>query len=208
MADFGFFSPATATKILARLNALESAVFGNGAGNLPQLNQASIYVHNVSGQNAPAYACFQCVGTEVIGGRTYIQVDQPSDKTGESGGFLFNSSRPIADDGNGVAFAGPQVRALGDGSTATAGDRWAPNVGTWTVGDDPEGIFMCVGDDNVVDSIVRLFCHQAPTVKQRFITDIRVSGNDLQYKYRDIFVFPDIDESGWETWHSGEDCTT
>lgn len=131
-------------------------MFGNGAGNLPQLNQALIYVHNVSGEEIPAYACMQATGTEVIGDRTYIQVDQPADSNGDAGGFLFNGSRAIGVDGNGIGFPGPHVKALGDGSTATAGDRWAPTASQWTIAPDADGFLICAGDDDVETDVVRV----------------------------------------------------
>ena len=208
MADYGFFTPATAQQIIADLKLLKSAVFGNGAVNNPQLTATPIYVHNTTAEEIPAYGCMQCTGTEVIGNRTYVQVSKPADSTGEAGGFLFNSSRAIPVNGNGVGFAGPHVRALGDSSTATAGDRWAPSASLWTVGDDEDGIFMCIGDDDVASDVVRLFCDHAPTVTQTYVTDIRVNGTTLQYKTRDAFIFPASEESDWTTWHTGEDCTS
>lgn len=155
MADYGFFSPTTAQQILADLKLLKSAVFGNGAVNNPQLTATPIYVHNTTAEEIPAYGCMQCTGTEVIGNRTYIQVSKPADSTGEAGGFLFNSPRAIPADGNGVAFAGPHVRAMGDGSTATAGDRWAPQASDWEIAPNADGFLICVGDDDVETDVVR-----------------------------------------------------
>lgn len=155
VADYGFFTPQTASKILTRLATLESAVFGGGSSVVPQLGPPAIYVHNVSGEEIPAYACMQCTGTEVIGNRTYIQVNKPADSTGEAGGFLFNSPRAIAIDGNGVGFAGPHVKALGDGSAATAGDRWAPVASNWEIADSTSGFLICIGDDSVATDVVR-----------------------------------------------------
>jgi hypothetical protein len=67
---------------------------------------------------------------------------------------------------------------------------------------------MVIDDDSVATNVVRLFCHQAPTVTQTYITDIQVSGNTLQYKTRDAYIFPAGAESAWTTWHTGEDCTS
>lgn len=156
MADYGIFSPATARQVLADLRALKAAVFGGGVGVVPQLTQAPIYVHNVSGEEIPAYACMQATGTEVIGDRTYIQVDQPADSTGEAGGFLFNSPTAIPIDGNGIANAGPHAKVLGDGSTATAGDRWAPVASAWSIAPDTDGFLICAGDDDVATDVVRV----------------------------------------------------
>ena len=210
MADepFGFISDSRMRQLLADMQLLKSIVLGSQNTQQPQIGTAPIYVTNVSGEEIPAYACMQCTGTETIGNRTYVQVDQPADSDGAAGGFLFNSPRAIPIDGNGVAFAGPHVKALGDGSTATAGGRWAPQASNWAVGDDVDGIFMCIGNDDVATNIVRLFCHQAPTVTQTYVTDIRVNGTTLQYKTRDAFIFPASDETNWTTWHTGEDCTT
>ena len=209
MADepFGFISDSRMRQLLADMQLIKSIVLGNQNTQQPQLGPASIYVTNVSGEEIPAYACMQCTGTEVIGNRTYIQVDQPADSTGEAGGFLFNSPRAIAIDANGIGFAGPHVRALGDGSTATAGERWAPVASSWAVADDVDGIFTVIGNDDVATNVVRMFSHHAPTVVQTYVTDIRVSGTTLQYKTRDAYIFPASDETDWTTWHTGEDCT-
>ena len=156
MADYGFFTPQTATRILTRLASLESAVFGGGAGVVPQLGQSQIYVHNTTAEEIPAYGCMQCTGTEVIGNRTYVQVSKPADSTGGAGGFLFNSSRAIPANGNGIGFAGPHVRALGNGSTATAGDKWAPVSSSWEIAPDSAGFLICVGDDEVATDVIRV----------------------------------------------------
>jgi hypothetical protein len=159
MADepFGFISDSRMRQLLADMQLIKSIVLGNQNTQQPQLGPAPIYVTNVSGEEIPAYACMQCTGTEVIGNRTYIQVDQPADSTGEAGGFLFNSPRAIAIDANGIGFAGPHVKALGDGSTATSGDKWGPVASAWTVADDADGIFVVIGDDDVATNVVRLF---------------------------------------------------
>lgn len=152
---YGFLTESRLRQLMADVQLIKTAVFGSGAANVPQLGVPNIYVHNVSGEEIPAYACMQCTGTEVIGSRTYIQVDQPADATGEAGGFLFNGPRAIAIDANGVAFAGPHVRALGDGTTATAGDRWAPTASAWTITKTNTGFLICVGDDDVATNVVR-----------------------------------------------------
>ena len=159
MADepFGFISDSRMRQLLADMQLIKSIVLGNQNTQQPQLGPAPIYVTNVSGEEIPAYACMQCTGTAVIGNRTYIQVDQPADSTGEAGGFLFNSPRAIAIDANGIGFAGPHVKALGDGSVATAGDKWGPVASAWTVADDADGIFVVIGDDDVATNVVRLF---------------------------------------------------
>lgn len=155
MADFGFFSEATARQLLADVRDLKSRIAGLAPDVSPQLIQPPIKVTNVSGEEIPPYAAMQCTGMEVIGGSSYIQVDQPVDSTGDAGGFLFNSSRAIATDGNGIGFAGPHVRAIGDGSTATASDRWAPASGSWEIEPTADGFLICVGDDNLLTDLVR-----------------------------------------------------
>ena len=157
MADYGFFTPDAARKLLADVQQLKTAISGLVASGVPQFTPSPIFVTNVSGEEIPAYACMQCTGTEVIGSKTYIQVDQPADSDGTAGGFLFNSPRAIAIDANGIGFAGPHVKALGDGSVATAGDKWGPVASAWTVADDADGIFVVIGDDDVATNVVRLF---------------------------------------------------
>ena len=41
---------------------------------------------------------------------------------------------------------------------------------------------------------------------QTVVTAMRVSGNDLQYKTRSIYVWPAAAETDWVTWHAGTAC--
>jgi hypothetical protein len=137
-----------------------------------------------------------------------VEVDKPADADGSAGGFLFNGAAAIAIGKRGVGHAGPHVRAIGDGSTCTAGDRWAPQASSWQATATTDGIFTAIGDDAIATNVVRLLVYTPPTLVQQVVTDIRVDSTNLQYKTRDVLIFPDGDESAWTTWHAGEDCTT
>jgi hypothetical protein len=80
-------------------------------------------------------------------------------------------------------------------------------VSAFTVEPDVGGIFTAVGPDDIETDVMRGFCQAMPTIVQTVLTDVRVNGLTLQYKSRDILIFPDADESDWTTWHTGEDCT-
>jgi len=115
-----------------------------------------IPVRNDSGVAVPAWACMQITGTVEYGNQNYITIDQPTDNSGEAGGFLFNSQSEIAIGGYGIAHDGPVVRMLTDGSSVVAGDRWRPIVNAWTV--EPGGSqFSAIGDDDIGTDVMRAF---------------------------------------------------
>lgn len=214
MADFAAFTPEAARELLSFMRQMKAMGFALKAGDttVPNTNATPWYVSNSSGQEIPAYACMQATGTTTIGDRTFITVGQPADVSGAAGGFMFNGPRAIAAGGQGVGHAGPVVKALGDGSTATAGDAWGPAVGQWYIepkADLTEGghWFRMIGDDNVATDVVRVLTINNGEVVT-VITDLRVDGVTVQKKTRDVIVIPTAAESGWTTWHTGESCPT
>lgn len=209
MTELGAYSPETAREILDAFRRLKASGLLDKARPAEPLRPipAPIWVENVSGEEIPAYACMQATGTSTSGDRTYIEVNKPADTDGSGGGFLFNGAAPIAIGKRGVGHAGPHVRAIGDGGTCTAGDRWAPQASSWQVTAATDGIFTAIGDDGIATNVVRLLVYTPPTLVQQVVTDLRVDSTNLQYKTRDVLIFPDGDESAWATWHAGEDCT-
>lgn len=159
MTSVGAYDPATARLILDVVRYLTNNGFVIDArrGNRQTIRpQELIYVKNVSGEVIPAYACMQATGTVEYGDQTYIEVEKPADITGAAGGFLFNGPAEIPVAGYGVGFDGPVVRMLTDGSTVTAGNRWRPTVGAFTV-EPGEGPFIAGGDDNIKPNVMKGF---------------------------------------------------
>lgn len=127
---------------------------GRGSAFVPP--RAPIHVQNDSGEEIPAFACLQAVGTTEKGGQNYINVDKPADTTGNAGWYLFNGVAPIESGGYGIAYDGPLCRMLTDGSAITAGERWQPVVNDWTV--EPGGeIFIAAGSDDIDANVMRGF---------------------------------------------------
>lgn len=163
MASFNVFDDRTTQTLLqiARLYQRNGFFAGNmqrTAGLVTE--QEPLYLHNVSGEAIPAYACVQVTGTEEIGDINYLQVDKPADVTGDAGGFVFNSPEEIEIDGNGIAQLGNVVRAFKDTGTVTAGDRWQPVANQWYIEQDDAGIFTACGEDDVDTDVLRIFLSQ------------------------------------------------
>jgi len=118
--------------------------------------ESPIYIRNDTGEAIPAFACLQCTGTVEAGGQSYITVDKPVDITGTAGGYLFNGIAPIEIDGYGLAYDGPLVRMLTDGSSIVCGDTWQPQVASFEV--VPGGsMFSAVGEDDIETDVMRAF---------------------------------------------------
>ena len=161
MADgFVLSSERDAKDLVSMLRLFRSGAFGGLggiAGGFQVTPRTPYYVTNDSGEEVPAYACMQVVGTEEIGGQNFLSVDIPADVSGDAGAFLFNGSAAIADGDQGVAQFGPVVRAFKDTGTVTAGDRWQPVVGQWYIEADTEGEFIAAGADDIEDDVLRIF---------------------------------------------------
>lgn len=169
MTRIAGLSPEVARELLAFYRqAKATGLFGIPVDRSPQFVQpVPTYVTNTSGEAIPPYGCMQAVGMQKIGSRNYVQVDKPADATGEAGGFLFNGPREIAIDGLGVGRDGRIAKALGDGSTATAGERWSPAASSWTI--EPGGsLFTMIGADEVATDVVRVFVESGGDTRYRF----------------------------------------
>lgn len=101
------------------------------------------FVKNASGETCPAYGCLQITGVEIVGGRTVITIDKPSDLTGE---YLFNSQFSIAAGACGWAYRFGIVIAIGD-APATPNTVYQPMVGQWTI-EEGGDLFTVFGEHN------------------------------------------------------------
>ena len=161
MADIGVFKPETAMMVLEVVRYLKANGFVvEPGGRKPQFipPDAPIYIRNDSGLVVPPFACCQVTGTVEVGGQNYLTIDQPADATGEGGWYVFNGIAEVeaAADSYGIAYDGPLVRMLTDGSAITAGERWQPMVNAWTV--EPGGsLFIASGEDDIEPDVMRAF---------------------------------------------------
>lgn len=125
---------------------------------------APIYIRNDSDEEIPAFGCVQTTGTVDFGGQNYITVDKPSDTSGASGKYLFNSIAPVAVDDYGIAYSGPLVRVLTDGSTVTCGAQWQPVVDSFALA--PGGtLFTAAGLDDIEDDVMRAFVNSGGGIR-------------------------------------------
>jgi hypothetical protein len=161
MSDIGVYTPETAKLVLEVVRYLKANGFViEPGGRKPQFvpPDAPVYIRNDSGLVVPPFACCQVTGTVDVGGQNYLTIDQPADVTGEGGWYVFNGIAEIEAeaDSYGIAYDGPLVRMLTDGSTITAGDRWQPMVNAWTV--EPGGsLFIAAGADDIEADVMRAF---------------------------------------------------
>ena len=159
--DFAAFTTDDARMILRVCRQVQaSGLLENGRrrGIGPILDTIEPYhvVRNTSGEAIPSFGCMQMVGTSEIGGRNYLDVDQPADSDGTAGGFLFNGPNEIEIGGNGIGFAGPVVRALSDGTAASAGQLWSPQATSWQIAPNASGLFRASGPDDIASNVIRV----------------------------------------------------
>ena len=155
----GYTSPENMRTILDVVKYLKASGFVIPAGRMNTQfipPDAPIYIRNDTGVEIPAFACVQCTGTVEAGGQNYIKVVKPADITATSGGYLFNGIAPIEISGYGIAYDGPLVRMLTNGSTIVCGDGWQPVVGAFTVATGGD-LFSAVGADDIATNVMRAF---------------------------------------------------
>lgn len=194
MTKVGYYSPATAKIIHDVVRYLLQSGFivdaSRGHTTIPFVD-APIYVQNETGQTIPPYACLQTDGTEDVGGQNYIKVVKPRDTTGENGWFLFNGHAEIAASSQqkyGIAYDGPCVRMLTDGTTITNGDRWKPVVGSFAVTKGEEGDpFIAIGEDDIAENIMRGFIAPVGTGGGRMLMGkVTSQGTDESGDWKDL----------------------
>jgi hypothetical protein len=164
----GAYTPDIAKMVLDEIRKLQASGYLSAKGRKIPYNpppNTPIYIVNTSGETIPPFGCMQAVGTLEFGGQNYIQVDKPADTDGTSGGYLFNGDREVgyaATDKYGIAFAGPVVRTQSGSSGASAGTRFRPSVGSWTVAVDDEGQFIQIGPDDIEENVAKVFVDAVP----------------------------------------------
>ncbi len=159
--DFAAFTTDDARMILRVCRQVQaSGLLENGRrrGIGPILDTIEPYhvVRNTSGEAIPPFGCMQMVDTSEIGGRNYLDVDQPADSDGTAGGFLFSGPNEIEIGGNGIGFAGPVVRALSDGTAVSAGQLWSPQASSWQIAPNASGLFRAAGPDDIASDVIRV----------------------------------------------------
>ncbi len=196
----GLYSEQTAKEMLQLFRQIKaSGILSKSGRASATITPGYHYVVNESGEEIPAYACMQMTGTSESSGQNYIQVDKPADTDGSAGGFIFNGPAAIEIGGNGIGLAGPVVRALGDGSIATAGDTWGPTVSAWTISPGG-GLFRCVGDDDVLSDVLKVQLKTGGITFYRFtLTDVWGAGSGLS----NSDCFADITEMDGTAVESG-----
>jgi len=115
-----------------------------------------IYIRNDADVEIPAFGCVQTTGAVDYGGQNYITVAKPVDNDGTAGKYLFNSRAPIAVGEYGIAYAGPLVRVLTDGSSVVCGDQWQPVVNSFLLSLGGTMI-TAVGADDIAPDCMRAF---------------------------------------------------
>lgn len=160
MADGAIFAPDTARLILDVVKYLQATGFVLRAGmqysSAPTYTPGPILIRNENSESIPAFACVQTTGTVEYASNNYVLVDKPVDDSGTAGGYLFNGPSVVEEDG--LAFAGPFVRALIDEtSTPTSGLKYAPTVGEWYLTEDDGGLFTAAGADDIEEDVARIF---------------------------------------------------
>lgn len=166
MSDgFGVFRPDTAREILSSFQQLKSSgllapgVLQSLIRGRPEFTEEPKKFTNASSDIIPPYACMQIVGTETIGGQTFLQVDQPVDTTGDAGPYIFNWHYPVEQTKQGIAQKHRILRAYSTGGTVTTGDSWRPVVGSWAI-ESGSGPFTACGEDEPAALV-----HGFPVVK-------------------------------------------
>jgi hypothetical protein len=99
----------------------------------------------------------QVTGTEENGEQNYCTIDKPADTDTTSGEYIFNGHFAVPDGEFGTSQPGRFVRAIKSEGTSTAGERWNPVVGDWTIEQDDSGRFVMAGDDDIDTDVARVF---------------------------------------------------
>jgi len=162
--EAGVFSVDDATEILAVVRAIKNlGILTELSEKKPKpganrIVETPIYFRNDSGEEVPRYACMQVTGTVESGGQNYLLIDKPADTDASSGDYIFNGHFAVAADKFGTSQSSRLVRAIKKTGTSTAGDKWNPVIGDWTIEQDDSGRFVMAGDNaELVTDAVRVF---------------------------------------------------
>ena len=128
---------------------------------VPRSIETPVFFRNDSGEEVPRYACMQVTGTVESGGQNFCTIDKPADTDASSGEYIFNGHEVVPAGGSdakyGTSQGGRLVRAIKASGTATAGDKWNPVVGDWTIEKADSGRFVMAGDNDIAPNIARVF---------------------------------------------------
>jgi len=129
---------------------------------VPRSVETPVFFRNDSGEEVPRYACMQVTGTVESGGQNFCTIDKPADTDASSGEYLFNGHEVVpaptdSDAKYGTSQGGRLVRAIKASGTSTAGDKWNPVVGDWTIEKADSGRFVMAGDNDIAPNIARVF---------------------------------------------------
>jgi len=150
MDEIGVFTPEQARTLWQDYQTrrqLQPHVSQNYPQRRPvdEVSPHRVFVKNSEAETIPAYACMRITGTEVVGGRTALTVEKPTDIDGE---FVFNSQYAIAAGAVGWAYRYGLVVMLGNGVTPTiANAQYRPVVASWTI-EEGTGPFVVFGEHN------------------------------------------------------------
>jgi hypothetical protein len=164
MAKYAVFPSELAKEIVALFRKLQRTQAPNRdtvedlLKRIPRINETPIFFRNDSGYDCPAYACMQVVGTVTDGGQSYVKIKRPADVDATAGEYLFNGHNAVPDGEFGTTQGGGRLlRGIKASGTATAGDKWRPVVGDWTIEKEATGRFEMAGDDDIATDVARVF---------------------------------------------------
>lgn len=166
-------------------------------GRLPLAAHDDLLVRNVAGVQIPRYGCVQIVATHELGDRNILDVNLPADTTGAAGGFVFASHEAIPAASIGVAQAGRIVRGIKASGTATAGTRWGPVVGAFTIQASNDGPFTMAGDDMIAANCVRIIIDDRGTATSDTLERFVMTSN--WFGGLATATFTNLSEPAWPT---------
>jgi len=168
MSEYAVFPVAVAKEMLRVYRQLQaSGLLGRDTiesivRRVPRSIETPVFFRNDSGEEVPRYACMQVIGTVESGGQNYLLIDKPADTDACSGEYIFNGHEVVpapsgSDAQYGTAQSGRLARAIKASGTSTAGERWNPVVGDWTIEQADRGRFVMAGDDDIATDVARVF---------------------------------------------------
>jgi hypothetical protein len=153
MTDIGGFTPAQAQEVWNTTKLLRSSGLLRNLSNIPLPDDpglSQVHIKNDSGEEIPAFACLEILGTEVIDNRTFLKVTKP---TRTNAKYIFNHDRKVVIDGLGIALAWGVVRMLGEPPDEPK--QYGPTIGQWTVEENSSGPFVVYGQDAYSEDVVK-----------------------------------------------------
>lgn len=156
MTQAGLFTPEDARMVLDAARFVRDNGFALRAMlkrdplGMPDPAFPPIKFRNDSGEACPAYACMEVTGTATVGDRTVFTITKPTTDWGKA--WLFNLHREVADGEYGIADSGVELFALTDASSASAGTRFSPQNGAWSLKENVAGPLVNCGSEDTIGS--------------------------------------------------------